>query len=120
MSLQRKLLIGAYGTVSHEAVRVVAGIPPIDLQVEERVLDVRDGGDRAEAKSLRRHEMMEKWEVRWRRSEKGSETKKYWRSVRERMESEIILDHYVVAFLTGHSNFKGKLFGFQLVEEALR
>lgn len=125
MSLQRKLLIaaiGAYGTVSHEAVRVVAGVPPIDLQVEERVLvmaDVRDGGDRAEAKAVRRQELMDKWEERWRRSRKGSETKKYWRSVRERMEIEIMLDHYVVAFLTGHGNFKGKLFGFQLVDDAL-
>lgn len=123
--LQRKLLIAAiraYGTVSHEAVRVVAGIPPIDLQVEERVKamrDVREGGDRAEAKSVRRQEMMERWEERWRRTEKGDETKKYWRIVRERMESEVKLDQYLVAFLTGHGNFKGTLFGFQIVDDAL-
>lgn len=125
MSLQRKLLIaaiGPYGTVSREAVRVVPSIPPIDLEVEERVMamrDVREGGDRTEVKSVRRQEMMERWEERWWRTEKGDETKKFWRSVRERMESKVKLDHYVVAFLTCHGSLKGKLFGFQLVDDAL-
>ncbi|XP_046683613.1 uncharacterized protein LOC124369608 [Homalodisca vitripennis] len=40
MSLQRKMLLGVikgYSTISHEAVRVIAGVIPLDLMVEERI-----------------------------------------------------------------------------------
>ena len=40
MSLQRKLLLGVikgYSTISHEAVRVIARVIPLDLMIEERI-----------------------------------------------------------------------------------
>lgn len=80
MSLQRKLLLGVikgYNTISHEAVRVIAGVIPLDLMVEERLerrADKEVGIDPRESKRRRREETLARWQRRWETSTKGRET----------------------------------------------
>lgn len=122
MSLQRKLLLGVtkgYSTISHEAVRVIAGIIPLDLMVEERLdrrADKVAGMDKRESKRRRREETLDKWQRRWQASTKGRETFEYVPDVRQRKRVKWETDHYTTQFVSGHGNFKAKLRGFNLVE----
>lgn len=122
MSLQRKLLLGVikgYSTISHEATRVIAGIIPLDLMVEERLVrrsDREAGVDKGESKRRRREETLDKWQRRWQGSTKGRETFEYVPDVRQRKRVKWETDHYTTQFVSGHGNFKAKLWGFNLVE----
>lgn len=121
MSLQRKILLGVikgYSTISHEAVRVIAGVIPLDLMVEERLLrraDKEEGIDPKESKRRRREETLEKWQRLWETSTKGRETFEYVPDVRIRKRVKWETDHYTTQFVSGHGNFKAKLRGFNLV-----
>ncbi|KAI4484960.1 hypothetical protein M0802_012917 [Mischocyttarus mexicanus] len=121
-SMQRKALlgvIGGYSTISHEAVRVIAGIIPMDLHIRERVQvwkDVEEGKDKEKSKEERREETMEEWQKRWSETEKGRETYKYMPDVRERKKQDFRVSHYVTQYLSGHGNFNAKLKQFNLVE----
>ncbi|XP_066261273.1 uncharacterized protein [Euwallacea similis] len=77
LSVQRKALlrvICAYRTVSYEAVQVLAGIPPLDLLLEERMqlstLPRVTGEDR---KAVRK-ETIRKWQERWTNLEEKGKT----------------------------------------------
>lgn len=105
----RRLAIGvmaAYRTVSGEAAEVVAGMPPLDLLVEERSLLYERGKDVANELKERTVEM---WQERW----KGYEG---WTRVlisdiaswRERKWGEI--DFYLAQALTGHGVFGSYLY----------
>lgn len=121
MSLQRKLLLGVikgYSTISHEAVRVIAGVIPIDLMIEERIgrrTDKEAGVDGGESKRVRREETLDRWQERWVTSTKGRETFEYIPDVRQRKKVHWETDHYTTQFVSGHGRFKGKLRGFNLV-----
>lgn len=121
MSLQRKLLLGVtkgYSTISHEAIRVIAGVIPIDLMVEERIkrrTDKENGIEDKESKKLRREETILTWQRRWETSTKGRETFAYIPDVRQRKRVHWVTDHYTTQFVSGHGNFKAKLHGFNLV-----
>jgi len=123
MSLQRKLLLGvtkAYSTISHEAVRVIAGVIPLDLMIEERIKrreDKEAGIDKAESKRRRREETLDEWQGRWETSTKGRETFAFIPDVRQRKKVHWETDHYTTQFVSGHGNFKAKLRGFNLVED---
>lgn len=123
MSLQRKLLLGVvkgYSTMSHEAVRVIAGVIPLDLMVEERLRRRRDkeaGVDDNESKTVRREETLDEWQRRWETSTKGRETFAFVPDVRERKRIHWETDHYTSQFVSGHGNFKAKLKSFNLVED---
>ncbi|KAG8312249.1 hypothetical protein J6590_108363 [Homalodisca vitripennis] len=62
LSMQRRVLLKvakAYNTVSHDAIRVLAGVTPIDLQIEEKVKrweDKEEGRDAAESNAARRED----------------------------------------------------------------
>lgn len=122
MSLQRKLLLGVikgYNTISHEAVRVIAGIIPLDLMVEERLerrADKEAGIDPKVSKRRRREETLARWQRRWEASTKGRETFEYVPDVRQRKRVKWETDHYTTQFVSGHGNFKAKLRSFNLVE----
>lgn len=123
MSLQRKLLLGVvkgYSTMSHEAVRVIAGVIPLDLMIEERLLrraDKEDGIERKASKKRRREETLDKWQRRWETSTKGRETFEFVPDVRLRKKVKWETDHYTTQFVSGHGNFKAKLRGFNLVND---
>jgi len=79
-SVQRRILLNViygYSTVSHDATRVLAGVIPVDLQIEERLQvkdDVEEGLEKEEDKARRREEALDAWNRRWNESEKGRET----------------------------------------------
>ncbi|KAG8335431.1 hypothetical protein J6590_108203 [Homalodisca vitripennis] len=121
-SMQRSMILRAikgYSTVSHEAVRVVAGIMPIDLTIKIRIAVRKikeERGDVEKAKREWREVALEEWQQRWERTMKGRETFKYFPDVRDREKMKISLNHYMVQSVTGHGNYKEKLMTFRLSE----
>lgn len=89
LQAQRAALLAAtraYNTVSHEALRVIAGTPPIDLVIEERALisaDKRNGIPGT--KAIRRSETLDKWQDRWDATQNGQITKIYLPNVAQRI-----------------------------------
>ncbi|XP_046662130.1 uncharacterized protein LOC124355169 [Homalodisca vitripennis] len=71
LSMQRRVLLKvakAKHTVSHDEFRVLAGVTPIGLQIEEKVKrweDKEEGRDAAESNGARREETLEEWQRRW-------------------------------------------------------
>lgn len=119
----------AYRTVSGDAIGVVGGLPPMDLELEKLVIarKLKKCG-RAEwrGRELRgrrcrsdlRRVVMEEWQRRWNDSEKGRWTYRWMPSVDERLDrSWIYPDYYVTQMLTGHGDFREKLRSFGLSEE---
>ncbi|XP_066261160.1 uncharacterized protein, partial [Euwallacea similis] len=111
LSVQRKALlrvICAYRTVSYEAVQVLAGIPPIDLLIEERTrLNTLQKVSNADKKAAR-SETIWKWQQRWScLAEKGQWTKKLipnldtWVSCKHKR-----LNYYLTQAFTGHGSFR--------------
>ena len=119
-STQRNVLLRvkrAYRTCSHAALHVVAGLPPLDLEIARRV-DVYHGLDRRSA--LNR--MLSRWQREWALSTKGVRTREYFPSVRKRVGKKGLkfqTDHYVTQVVTGHGNFNSKLHQFGLVHSPL-
>lgn len=120
----------AYRTISTDALMVIAGEIPIDLVLEERVLKYKvrknkacqigeinfiPGGDRIKAVQEIETMSLTKWERRWSASTKGQETRRYFPRVQDRMRQPWIeLNHYSVQFLSGHGDFREKLYSFNL------
>lgn len=100
---------------------MIAGLPPIDLVIEERMarwMDKNDGMEVGESRRIRRRELLEEWQRRWEVSDKGRETFDYFPDVRERMRKQLVVaNHYSTHFLSGHGNFGAKLYGFGLKED---
>lgn len=123
LSLQRKLLIKvtkAYRTISHEAVRVIAGVEPIDLTIQERCRvwnDVQNGASKKESLMMRRQEKVTQWQQRWANSTQGRETFRYCPEVTAMMGEDWCTDYYASMAISGHGNFKDKLRHFGLSEE---
>lgn len=109
---QRKVFLtvaAAYRTVSYEALWLVCGIEPLDLKVEWRLRvleDLERSMELWESKEVRREEMMDRWQERWKSSTKGRVTYMYCGDVRESMVSDWRLNHYLCRVLTGHGNFR--------------
>lgn len=123
LRVQRQILIRinkAYRTISREANLVIAGLPPIDLVIEERRArwaDKKDGMERGESHRMRRRELLDKWQDRWVASEKGRETFDYFPDVRARVRQPLrAANHYSTQVISGHGNFGAKLHGFGLRE----
>jgi hypothetical protein len=122
-SKQRRALLsmtGAYKTTSTDALQVVAGQLPLDLEVEWNA--IRKGSrsqlySAAEVKELR-EKILDTWQDRWNRSDKGRWTFSMLPDVRRRLSLPLPLDHYTTQFLTGHGDFNAKLNGFRLREGA--
>ncbi|CAB3240749.1 unnamed protein product [Arctia plantaginis] len=146
-AVRRKLLQGqrlaliflckAYRTVSTEALPVLAGVLPVDLEVQRRAAmyysrqqnmecDFLGARDRGKITRLLQqqpdvyNDLIDEWPQRWDESSKGRHLYQFFPSVRERL-SRIWLevDLCVAQFLTGHGNFKSKLYPFKLVESPL-
>lgn len=127
-------LCKAYRTVSTEALPVLAGVLPVDLEVQRRAAmyySTRENMDKSfltsrELSRINRlfkpeseicNELLNEWQTRWDNSIKGRHLYQYFPSIRDRLSKTWLeIDHCVSQFLTGHGNFKCKLFSFKLVE----
>jgi hypothetical protein len=104
---QRGVLLricSGYRTVSTEALQVIGGVMPIELQVRYRVRTV--GGNKEVAK-LVKQELMQEWEDNWKKETgKAKWTKRLIVSVREWVERKHgEVDFHLCQFLSGHGCF---------------
>lgn len=109
-SAQRIMLLRicrTYRTVSTEALQVIAGIPPIDLLVEERASCYgRNDEEKATAKDITK----DKWQERWTIATNGSWTRRlipYILPWQERQHGEV--SFHMAQILSGHGCFQGYL-----------
>lgn len=131
-------LCKAYRTVSTEALPVLAGVLPVDLEVQRRASMYYSA--RGEAmdtnfvtqRDLNRisrlfkpqtdvwEDLLSEWQSRWDNSIKGRHLHLFFPSVGDRLaKTWLEVDHCVAQFLTGHGNFKSKLYSFKLVPSPL-
>ncbi|KAF0747041.1 Uncharacterized protein FWK35_00027124 [Aphis craccivora] len=115
-TLQRKALIGitgAYRSTSTAALQVLAGIPPLDLELKWMAAkeDAKNlpVGFRADTLILATTKLLDTWQSRWTASEKGRWTHECFPDIRNRIKLPIALGHEIAQFLTGHGNFQSKL-----------
>jgi len=124
MSAQRAPLLsitGAYRTASTNCLAVVAGTFPMDLEVRSQALKRKFARQKitAENMDLEINKLMDEWQERYVRSEKGKWSQKMIPSVSHRCSLPLALDHYTTQMLTGHGDFKAKLHSFKLVEDPI-
>lgn len=143
VSSQRLALIRvakAYRTVSAESMPVVAGVLPIDLEIQRKVISYKirrkinfsweeisiewetngekttDGLTVPEVWKKVENQLMETWQDRWTHSTKGRMTFNYFQTVQNRMKlSWITPNFYVTQFLTGHGCFNSKLNDLKII-----
>lgn len=120
-SMQRDPLISitsAYKTSSTNCLTAVAGELPLDLEILEHVLKrkCKLGEITTETLNEKTTELLETWQERYVTKDKGEWTKKMIPSVIDRYKLPMKMDHYTTQILTGHGDFRGKLFSFKLVD----
>lgn len=107
--VQRQMAIrvsSAYRTISAEAVGVIAGIPPIDLQIIERT--AKYSGIAPEAA---KEQLMAQWQERWESGTYGRWTHRLIPSIHtwiNRPHGEV--DYYITQALSGHGCFNKYLY----------
>jgi len=115
-TLQRRALTGitgAYRSMSTAALQVLAGTPPLDLELEWLAAreDVKHLPEGLRVETLRRAstKLLDAWQSRWSTSQKGRWTHECFPDIRHRLTLPIALGHEIAQFLTGHGNFQSKL-----------
>jgi hypothetical protein len=79
---QRSIMLrvtSAYRTVASDALNILSGIPPIDLQAMERMQNYKvgkEGRKITEAREISKRELQANWQDRWQTKGKGEWTKK--------------------------------------------
>ncbi|CAI6376697.1 unnamed protein product [Macrosiphum euphorbiae] len=124
LSAQRKPLLaitGAYRTASTNCLSAVAGTLPLDLEIRHQAALRNRARERISADEMETitFELLNEWQDRYTSTNKGSWTQKMIPSVRQRYHLPLDLDHYTTQFLTGHGDFKAKLYGFKLVNDPI-
>lgn len=61
-----------------------------------------------------KQQLIEEWQLRWDASRKGRLTYQFFLNIEKRLIPPIWLNHLVTQFLTGHGDFRAKLYGFRL------
>jgi hypothetical protein len=119
-------LCKAYRTIITEALPVLAGVVPVDLEIQSRAsmfltskkLTPRFLKPRDRDRIARlfdslcdvREKLLSEWQSRWEISIKGRHLFRFFTSVCDRLnKSWLEIDNCVSQFLTGHGNFKAKL-----------
>lgn len=101
-SVNRKIAIricSAYCTVGTLPILTIAGIPPIKLQVEERV-DIYNGEDKKNTKEI----IMRKWQEQW--NGYNGWTKRFIKDVRKWTQRKYgNINYYLTQIMTGHGSF---------------
>lgn len=120
-SIQRRALIGmtgAYCTTSTDALQILAGVPPLDLEIRWMVLKAEaatiPNNLRPQTLANGREELLDAWQARWAATQNGRWTYRIFPEVRKRLKLPLALGHEVTQFLSGHGNFRAKLAGFDL------
>lgn len=120
-TLQRRALLGitgAYKTTSTEALQVVAGVPPLDLELrwlaKKEETKLLPANLRAGTLNEATNEMLDSWQTRWSSSSKGRWSYSCMPDIRNRLKLPLALGHEITQFLTGHGNFRAKLASFGL------
>lgn len=125
-AVQRRTLLGitgAYKTVSTDALQVLAGTLPLDLEV--KLMAAKKASAHLpfyEARTINeaaKNDAINEWQQRWTSSSKGRWTFGFFPSISDRLKQPIWLNHYVSQFLTGHGDFREKLASFHLVPSPL-
>jgi hypothetical protein len=103
--VQRRVLVrvaSAYRTVSAEALQVLTGVLPADLQAEGRVLLHRQLCSKEEVKKRQ----LRKWQARWQTTDKGGWTRKLLPEIATWIErGHGQLTYYLTQALSGHGCF---------------
>lgn len=126
-------LCKAYRTVSTDALPVLAGVLPIDLEIQRRAATYYESRNiktpyfvgprsRPNLSKLMKcpsevyEDLLNEWQIRWDNSSKGRHLFQFFPSIRDRLAKKWLeIDHCVAQFLSGHGNFKSKLHSFTLV-----
>jgi hypothetical protein len=108
-------LIRGFRTISEDAAHVLAGIPPIDLEIEAQYL-TREGVSREEIRDW----LYGVWQTRWQDSQQGRWTYQLIPDLSEWAGCEHkAVDYHLSQFLTDHGCFRSYLFRFRHVDSAL-
>jgi len=115
-SMQRdplRAITSSYKTASTNCLSVVAGVVPLNLEVRRvaQKCRLRAGVITQEEYEQVLHALMEE---RYNMVDKGEWTKFMVPDVKRRCELPLELDHYTTQFLTGHGDFRSKLYSFKL------
>jgi hypothetical protein len=120
-SAQRRALLGiscAYKTASTEALQVLVGVLPLDLeinvQVARKTAKSLPLADAIELISNAEISALDQWQTRWTNSAKGRWSYSIFPDVRVRLSQPIWLNYHLSQFLTGHGDFNEKLASFNL------
>jgi len=120
VSIQRDPLLAitiCYRTASTNCLSAVAGVLPLDLEIQNTVLRGRlrkmeITQDEYETELIG---LLNTWQGRYDQSDKGEWTKKMVPDVSRRYVLPMCLDHYTSQMLTGHGDFLAQLHRFKLV-----
>ncbi|KAJ8930758.1 hypothetical protein NQ314_016409 [Rhamnusium bicolor] len=110
--VQRKMLLrftSAYRTASTMAIQVIAGVIPIEIQVEEkRYLYSKEHRQQTTIKKEARERSLDIWQQNWQaESAKGQWTKRLIGDIRPWIKSKYRrTDYYTTQFLTAHGSFR--------------
>jgi len=120
-SMQRdplRAITSAYNTASTNCLTALAGELPLDLKIIEHVFKrkMKLGLVSPEALIEKQNHLLEQWQERYMSSDKGEWTKKMIPSVIDRYHLPLEMDYYTTQMLTGHGDFRAKLFSFNLVD----
>lgn len=139
-SAQRQALIGiasAYRTVSLDAIQVIVGEYPIDLEARRRSAEyalrrsetitygetvfhaeMNDRSGRSRIRRTIKEILLDEWQDRWTRSSKGRETFEFLPDVRDRMRMTWFEPNfYVTQIITGHGDFAEKLTNLEIKDD---
>jgi hypothetical protein len=118
----------AYRTVSSDALSVLAGVLPLDLEIlkrakkEAEAVAVRSGAmtaDESTKADVLEAEFLDRWSNRWVTSEKGRWTFQWFPTVQARLLRRwVVPDHYTSQFMSGHGDFGDYLQRFNLRGDA--
>lgn len=122
LSLQMSVILAitsANKTASSDCLPVIAGILPLDL--EDMLQATRISSRREPNFALnvenKKQELIKLWQERWTASNKAPWTHKLIPDVNFRMNITIWTNHHLSQILTGHGNFRAKLFSLQSIPQ---
>lgn len=111
-------ITSTYKTASTNCLTAVAGELPLDLKIKELLAKskLRKGEFTHQQYTTYCSSLLDIWQERYLATDKGGWTKRMIPSVVTRYNLPLEMDHYTSQMLTGHGDFKAKLFSFKLVD----
>lgn len=119
-SIHRRPLLGitgAHQTTAFDSLAVIAGVLPLDLEVRWQAFKAENKHSNDDTKEIEHSNIIEQRQLRWSNSSKRRLTHEFIPSIRQRLATLLLLNHFEVQMLSGHGNFRDKLFSFVLVND---